>query len=370
MTDMEKPGNITVCMLLYCFDVGGSERLGLQLMKHYQSAGMRVICCATRRGTGPIVKTLEELRIPHLALDLEGRSRIGRISAKIRLLRWLIANKVNCIHAQHFCVYSDLRLISPFTSNITQIITEHTAEPILNDKSYAKSTSKTAGKADHVVAINEVVRDAICSVSGIKSNNVKVIENGIDTSRFTPGKKSAGEEVHVTWLGRLHPDKDILTGLKAFRIATDTHKLAMKLHIVGDGIESRVAHTYVEDNNLSSVVAFEGELRCPVDVLQRSDILLMSSRTEGTPLAMLEAMSCGLPIVATAVGGIPATVSKEIGLLSPAGDPDTLALNLVAIANNKELRARMGSNARELALRRFSEQRMASMYLNLIMAQE
>ncbi len=359
----------TICMFLYSFEIGGSEILGLRLIKHYQDAGLNVVCCATRKSAGPLVSAIQELEVPCLALNLEGGSRFSRILKKLNLFRWLRKYQVNCLHAQHFCVYADVQRLAALAGVSHQIVTEHTAEPLANDAKFARTVSKLAHSAASVVAINETVREAICRVSNFDSTQVEVIENGVDTDRFIPVEKEKRSIIKVVWLARLHPDKDVLTGLRAFREAATSRDVNLMFRIIGDGEDREVAQQFVLENNLTDQVIFEGALANPLEILQDSDVFLMSSLTEGTPLALLEAMSCGLPVVATAVGGIPLTVSDDIGLLSPAGDSGKLASNLLILARDEKRRHEMGALARELVLSRFSEKKMANDYLGLLFQQ-
>ncbi|QEG36041.1 glycosyltransferase family 4 protein [Bythopirellula goksoeyrii] len=355
----------TICVALYSFDVGGSERLGLDLVKYYAEHGANVVCCATRRGLGPLVSIVKSLRIPYLALDLENRTRFGRALSRFLLMRWLVNHRVTCIHAQHFSVYADVHAPAVAAGIKNRIVTEHTAEPLLNDRKYAKLTARFAHKATSVVAINQVVKDALCHVSGIPASDVLLIENGIDTRRFTPGDIRSSGQIRIVWMGRLHPDKDILTALSAFQEATIATNLELRLFIVGDGQERKKAEKFVDINNLGTKVVFEGELNDPLPILQQADFFLMSSRTEGTPLVILEALSCGLPVVATAVGGIPNTITEEVGLLAPAENPSALARCILILAKDRELRLKMGKKAREIAEFTFSVERMAKTYTKL-----
>jgi glycosyltransferase involved in cell wall biosynthesis len=230
----------------------------------------------------------------------------------------------------------------------------------------SRSIASLVRKATDVVAINEVVKNAICNVCKIDGSSIIVIENGIDTERFLPARRGEAREVRIVWLGRLHPDKNVLAALWAFREAVKTCKVNMRFSIVGDGDERAKAQNFVVDNGLSRLVSFEGAVADPVGALQGADIFLMSSRTEGTPLALLEAMSCGLPVVATAVGGIPSIVSEEIGRLTCTGDVGGMARSLVTLAEDRQLRLSMGRAARKLVENQFSEQRMAEKYIKLI----
>jgi glycosyltransferase involved in cell wall biosynthesis len=353
----------TICMALYSYDMGGSERLGLQLCKHYLAHGFRVVCCATRRGRGPLMARFEELGIPCLALNLESHNRLVRIPLKARLGTWLREHGVTCLHAQHWCVLSDVHNAGKKAGVRTQIVTEHTAT--LFDPTLTRVMRSLASAEIYVVAVNDVVRKAIRDITGLPDSRLFVIENGVDTLRFAPNKPPCSGRTEIVWLGRFHPDKDVLTALEAFREATQRVN-TLHLRVVGDGEERRTAEEFVRRHQLQQHVSLTGEVANPVPILQAADMFFMSSATEGTPLALLEALSCGLPVVATSVGGIPNVISPEVGILAPARDSVALAKGLVTLAGDEELRVKMGEKARQLAVGHYSEQRMAKDYIDLI----
>ncbi len=354
-------------MALYSLNVGGSEKLGIDLIRSFIDSNYKVVCCATRKAEGPLAETLREWNVPHLALALEARTRIGRIFGKRRLRKWLIEQRVDCIHAHHFSVYSDVHRAARTAGIAIQIVTEHTADVVVNEPKYRKVVALLAPKASHIVAINDGVRNAICEVAGASNVSISVIENGIDTNRFSPADNSRhGVEVSVIWLGRLHPDKDILTGLRAFQVALGRTDVPLHLRVVGGGEDEHLAKDFVAKNGLGQQVTFVGEVRDVVEWLKKSDIFFMSSRTEGTPLALLEAMSCGLPTVATSVGGIPGTVSNASADLSPAGDVEGLGAALANLAESTGTREAMGIAAREIVVRNYSDKLMIEKYLHLL----
>jgi glycosyltransferase involved in cell wall biosynthesis len=99
--------------------------------------------------------------------------------------------------------------------------------------------------------------------------------------------------------------------------------------------------------------------------LQKVDIFTLSSDSEGVPYALLEAMSCGVPAVCTAVGGVPEIVRKDTGFLIPRGQSDALAEKICELLDNEELRKKMGQRAREVALTDYTVALMTNNFHNL-----
>src|SRR5207245_8586577 len=101
-------------------------------------------------------------------------------------------------------------------------------------------------------------------------------------------------------------------------------------------------------------------------LLAALDVFAMSSSTEGLPLVLPEAMAAGLPVVSTAVGGIPNVIEEErTGFLVPSGDAAALGDRLARLQADRALAERLGRRAREVALSRYGVDRMASDYMRL-----
>ena len=104
------------------------------------------------------------------------------------------------------------------------------------------------------------------------------------------------------------------------------------------------------------------------DLLRGMDIFVLSSRTEGLPVALLEAMSTGLPSVVTDVGGVADAVSGGAGLVVPRKDPNALAVALISLVESRDRRTRSGTIARRSAVTRFTRSTMFNSYERLLLA--
>ncbi len=173
-----------------------------------------------------------------------------------------------------------------------------------------------------------------------------------DAFRRTLGVKGLPVIVSVA---RLAIQKDPMTLLDAARrLAAGT------VVLVGDGPLRPAAERYVRDHGLGDRVIFSGMRRDVASILAVSDIFVLASRYEGLPLAIIEAMMAGLPVVATRVGGVAELVEDGVtGLIVPPRDGEALAGALRRLLADPELRHRMGMAGRERAFRDFAEDRMA-----------
>lgn len=212
-----------------------------------------------------------------------------------------------------------------------------------------------------------------CSLLIMPSNNVadlfvwnnirtksEVINLGVDTEKFKPPisddakkelRKQLGldeNDIIIGYHGRISMEKDLVTLLRAFT-RIQMYYADTKLLVVGDGVESIKKQLSRKD------VILTGSKNNPVPYLQAMDIYCLTSLTETTCLSMLEAMSCGLPVVSTEVGFIKSYIKNNVnGLFFDKQNPYFLAKQVDRLISDPELRARLGDNARKTVVERFS----------------
>ena len=196
----------------------------------------------------------------------------------------------------------------------------------------------TARLADQIVCVSDDVA-RLSRSEGIPQSKIRTIRNGVDLSRFSyVGPRSDGPAVMV---GRLTPMKDVPTLLHAVALVVKQEP-SFRLEIAGGGECSEDLGDLARHLQLGDCVRFLGEVRDVPELLARSRLLVLSSRSEGTPLVLLEAMARGLPVVATRVGGCAEAVTHEAGLLVPPQDPSALAAALLTIWRDPAAATAMG----------------------------
>jgi glycosyltransferase involved in cell wall biosynthesis len=169
-----------------------------------------------------------------------------------------------------------------------------------------------------------------------------VIRNAIDV-RAAPRSSPEAGRPRLVFVGRLKYPKDAGTLLEAAALLGDRE---FELAIVGDGPERPALAAAVSDPR----IRFEGTREDVPAVLAGSAVFVLSSRSEGLPISVLEAMAAGLPVVASDVGGLREQVLDGVtGLLVPAGDPQALAAALARLVDDPGLRRRLGDAGRARA---------------------
>jgi glycosyltransferase involved in cell wall biosynthesis len=163
----------------------------------------------------------------------------------------------------------------------------------------------------------------------------------------------------IGFIGRLVPIKQPLGLIEAFAQLSASHRTAVLL-VVGDGELRPTVSRDVKRRGLRERVVFAGWRDDLPKVYAAVDIVALTSRNEGTPVALIEAMAAGRPVVATDVGGVADVVEHGTsGLLVPSGDMRALADALARLAGDANERRRLGQNGRSHTLARYRADRLA-----------
>jgi glycosyltransferase involved in cell wall biosynthesis len=228
-----------------------------------------------------------------------------------------------------------------------------------------------APRTDRFVAVCEAERAALLAAGIGSPERIETVRNGIDVARFRdPGLDRTAARAHlgvpadaflVTTICRLFKPRDFDTLLRAFqRVAA--FSAAAHLLVVGDGpLRPQIEHT-IASLSLDDRVTLTGWHRHPPAIYAASDVYVLTTwGWEGLPLTVLEAMAAGLPVIATAAGGVPeAVVDGETGFLVPRRDVDSLAHALRSAAQNPGRARTMGAAGRARAERLFTTTRMVA----------
>lgn len=185
------------------------------------------------------------------------------------------------------------------------------------------------------------------AVDGLQlTRPVAVVPNFVDVERFKPLPSRASRPLRVTHNSNFRSLKRVQDVVRIFALVR--RAVDCELELIGDGPERPAIEALVRELSLSAHVRFSGETVDVAPHLQSSDVFLMPSEIESFGLAALEAMSCGVPVVASAVGGLPEVIRDgETGYLHPIGDLDAMAASTLKLLQNPTLHRTMSAAARE-----------------------
>lgn len=233
--------------------------------------------------------------------------------------------------------------------------------PDLRARAYNQLDRWSLRAANRVLTVSEPFRRELIS-RGVAPERIEVVHNAIDpqwgrrdveASAALRAKLGIGPEKRVALIvGRLSAEKDhgtLLEALRRVRSMTPEAHLA----IVGDGPERPRIEAAVRALGLAGAVTLTGQVPSAEPYYGIADICVLSSLSEGSPNALLEAMAAGTPVVATAVGGIPEMVTNgESALLIQPGDCQAMTGAIAALLADGELARRLAARAREVVLKR------------------
>ncbi|HEV2710975.1 MAG TPA: glycosyltransferase family 4 protein [Edaphobacter sp.] len=223
---------------------------------------------------------------------------------------------------------------------------------------------------DGVVAVSEEVR-ARLRKSGVCSDKIHLIQNGIDLRPFakaTPSLRTASERENsllVGWIGRLSKEKGVDIFLRASKQVL-ARLSSTRFVIVGDGPDLDKTNSLIDELGIRSNVSLAGRRENMASVYASLDLMVSSSRQEGLPMAILEGMASGLPLVATAVGDVPMVViDGSTGAVVRSEDVKLLADAMIQLLQDGKLRDCFGTAGKRLVKEQFSAERMATNYMDV-----
>lgn len=218
------------------------------------------------------------------------------------------------------------------------------------------------------VSISQEVARTVRSVYG-RGVGTPVIYNGIFTERFasisSQNKLKVSNNIVLLHVGRFAPQKNHMLLVEAFSRALKEYS-SMELWLVGDGPLRPAVEDAVRERGMERSVVFWGIVPKVEEVLEETDIFVLSSDWEGLPLVALEAMAAGKPVISTNVGGVPELVENGVtGFLVPPKDPDALTNAILRLARDPQLRKQMGLAAKRHAIERFDISRTIRLHEDL-----
>ena len=228
-----------------------------------------------------------------------------------------------------------------------------------SDPSFLPLTRFSILASDAVTVPSVWLREATHRYLDVPSTvAIEVIPNFVDSERFSPAPPGATPPGASTSGARQRPRLVHVSNFRAVKRPEDVVQVFARVRavrpatllMIGDGPERAATQALAQTLGLAADVHFLGERIDLTEALRGSDVFLLPSETESFGLAALEAMACGVPVVASAVGGLAEVITHgETGFLAPLGDVDGMAARVALLLDDPALHARMSHAARQRA---------------------
>lgn len=361
---------IRIAHVLPSFHIGGQERVALDLARTHRSQGHEVVAFSIDRP--PEGKLGEAFRAAGVPTRNVPRRGPGVDPTLVFRLAFALAREgIDLVHT-----HNPMALVygapAGKLARAAVVHTKHGENPETHGRRIVFRRALSVF-ADAFVAVSTTTAGSARESRDVQESKLRVIPNGIDVSRFGmegAARSEVRRELGIAedaWVigtvGRLASEKNQVLLVKALAGLLGEHS---RLVIVGDGPEAGAIARAVGEAGLQPWVHLTGARADVARFLEAFDVFALPSLSEGLPLVVLEAMASGLPVVASAVGGIPDVVEEgATGTLVSPGNVEELRAGLLELAGDRALARMRGARAREVARARYSLDTMAGSYMEL-----
>lgn len=372
MTQTDPP---LVLHVVYRFDVGGLENGVVNLINHMPPQAYRHAVLALTEVAPTFAQRIRREGVQTFALHKPPGHGVWQYPKLWRLFREL---KPAVVHTRNLAALE--ATVPAWAAGVrARVHSEHGREgrDLGADTSrYDRVRRLYRPFVGHYVALSSELADYLRTVVKVATPLVTQVYNGVDTDKFTPapGDRRAilgcPFKTDTHWLvgtvGRMHEVKDQANLARAFVRACELApplRQVLRLVMVGDGPLRTQVMEVLTTAGVQDACWLPGERHDVPQIMQSLHCFALPSKSEGISNVVLEAMACGLPVVATAVGGNPELVRPgATGTLVPAEDPDALARAIIELALDPARAAAMGRAGRADVEARFSMQSMTAAY--------
>jgi glycosyltransferase involved in cell wall biosynthesis len=355
---------LRILQFIDTLDTGGAERMVACLSLRLKEIGHEVhVVCLRDFGLMPVPAE----RFRESGVRLTGFSKTDGFSPSAiwKLARFLKSHRIEVIHSHNPLVTHYAAAAANIARTPAIVSTIHGTSTLGMPRWAEALFALSCEWNDQIVLVCRQVEEVFQQRYTRLRDRTAVIPNGIEVDELLEVRRrgSTGEFAFGT-IGRLAPVKDQQTMLAAF---AQVHKQlpTSRLEILGSGELLETLQDLSVMLGIDSAVKFHGWSRDIAGFLGGLDAFVLSSKSEGLPMTLLEAMAAGLPVVATAVGGIPEVVeSAGCGWLAKPCDAGSLAENMLRLVTAPDRQER-GGRARKAVLERYSVQTMTQQYESL-----
>jgi glycosyltransferase involved in cell wall biosynthesis len=343
------------------FDAGGTERQQAELIKRLpRDRYTQVVAAMNKRG--PFLPDVEACGAEVIEFPFTSFCNSNALRQMRRLAALIKERDIQIVHCHNF--YANIfGSAAAKIAGTAKLVTSR--RDLGNTISFAQRCAQriTFAASDAIVANSEMVKHQLMRNERVPGARIHRIYNGIDTEIFAPQERSGKlaqalgipeNATVVGMVGNLNKWKGHRDFLQAAAEVIKERSDVCFL-LVGEGPERESLQTFAENHGVADVTVFAGPREDIPNVLALMDVFVLSSPKEGLPNAVIEAMACSLPVVATKAGGTVELIDEgTTGFVVPLRDTATMAEKILALINDPQTAAEMGAAARRKALDEFS----------------
>jgi glycosyltransferase involved in cell wall biosynthesis len=356
---------LRIALMIECDGPGGAELMILELAKELRARGHTVLPVGLSNGTGWLGARFVAAGFEPASFELTRPLDLAAVRALTSILRDFRADVVHS-HEFTMAIYG---AAAAKRARARHVITMH------GGLYYATAWRRRAAlrwamrRSAALIGVSDATASALQRNLGIARSKLHVVPNGIPLrtgvrARLRSELALAPGELLIVSVGNLYAVKGHAVLIDA--LATLRDRAGWRLAIAGRGEEEPRLRAQAATASIGDRVHLLGFRDDVADILAAGDVFTMPSLSEGLPLALVEGMSFGLPVVVTGVGGVPEVVTDGVeGLIVPPSDPGALATALAELLQNASRRQQMGAAARTRAVRDYALSTMADRYERL-----
>jgi glycosyltransferase involved in cell wall biosynthesis len=356
---------LNILFLNYSLNVGGIETLILEMCKRLDNDSFKSFVCVLD-SNGDLENEFKNRGVPVYCIK---KGEGVDFSLPFKLYFLIKKLRIDILHTHNRSSW----LYGSIAAKLAMIPSVHTVHTSIDRTArWIKIETYLAMLTNKVATVTESIAKFMIEVEKVFVKKIKVIHNGIDYeifSKFERAKQKRYElgfqesDLLIGCIARFHPIKDHKTLLLAFHEISKVIPCA-KLILIGDGPLKEQTKQLTTELQLNSKVYFLGNRRDIAELLKTFNLFVLSSLREGLPIALLEAMASGTPVIATEVDGNSELIShRETGLLVPPDNPHALSKAIIQLYNEKNAAERYAQAAKEKVKQNFSFDYMINQYI-------
>lgn len=352
---------LKIMQLIDSLQTGGAEMMAVRIANELAKSSIDSHIVATR-STGELINQIGE----NVGVCCINKRHSFDFISFFRLVLYVRRNEITHIHAHSNSIYFAI-FLKIFNSNIKIIWHDHYGESEYVQKRRSRILRLLARFIDAEIAVNDLLHN--WAKSYLKINRVVVINNIVDTERFIQSPLLAYDsEIKILLLANFREQKNHFLALDILQKLDIIYPGKFSLHLVGNIVDTEYFMRIKKKiSDLSLKVKIYNNESDPRELIEKSHICLITSRSEGLPLAILEYAAIGRPIVSSNVGQIPYVIDNGVsGFVCNSLQDEDFVISIIKLINDENLRQNCVAHARSMIDNNYSGKSFVKKYLSLI----